>query len=880
MEAVSTVQDSHGLPEASDRQGNDQNEPNKKPSVRKRTKTGCLTCRKRRIKCDEGRPTCANCIKSKRVCEGYNPRVVFKEPLSAAQGPFQSSGYGGNHAPDMGNMHVQFTPSGIRPSLTPIAPRPPVHSGHSAQHGMGIGMSEDVFFTQSGMPASQPQYFDFNAFRTAELYEPPPTFPNPLTASDNEQSMSVMASRTRPIRANWQDELAVPFGGLAQPLTTGHQHISPYDEEDEDAMSISDDGLPEPSNSRGLQSLSKAWNGPRVEARKFDFFAHSGALFSYMDSPANSELRNRGEITVFAYFLNITSPTISMYERHPCDPVEKQDFHSKGHNLWSYTLPVIAFHHPGLLHAMLAMASFQLAKIQGQTHVAAIRHYSRAIRRVARNVNSPSRRTHLATIAATLLLGYFEVWMADHKNWCKHLNGASILLREVPLREQARRCLPKRRLLEQQRSLNDPTFVPKEQENLDFELIRTISGSPIYADDYGLEEDGPDMEHLLDVTGQDIEKFENISDLFWWFCKMDVYQSVLGGTKLFMDYKEWSQIPPRAPMARFGQIFGTYDHLILLLGRVANFAAKDLARKRKVFKAPPGPPSGNTPPPFPGIIPVQGAFQTPMGFSPPRHVSPQSEQSDELDPRARLDAALEEWGSIKQAFDALKDSFGPDFRPLSPEYADRRESPFGLAVQYRTYSIAGVWMNYYMGLIHLHRAHPHMPPAAMQAAGMAAKDTAVYANQIGRIASGLWADNPRSTPDPLLVAALIECSFCLFVAGVQFQVDNQRHWLIQRMSDVAQYTGWQSAKQIATGCEAVWKKAAQMGRGPPYESITRTVEEHAQSIWRTARRLDEVFEKEGDKRIVLARADRAQLALGLLAAEEDLARLELRDDRT
>jgi hypothetical protein len=49
--------------------------------MRKRTKTGCLTCRKRRIKCGEERPTCGNCIKSKRQCEGYNQRVVFKTPM-------------------------------------------------------------------------------------------------------------------------------------------------------------------------------------------------------------------------------------------------------------------------------------------------------------------------------------------------------------------------------------------------------------------------------------------------------------------------------------------------------------------------------------------------------------------------------------------------------------------------------------------------------------------------------------------------------------------------------------------------------------------------------------------------------------------------------
>jgi hypothetical protein len=46
--------------------------------VRKRTKTGCLTCRKRRIKCGEERPVCGNCVKSKRHCEGYIQRIVFK----------------------------------------------------------------------------------------------------------------------------------------------------------------------------------------------------------------------------------------------------------------------------------------------------------------------------------------------------------------------------------------------------------------------------------------------------------------------------------------------------------------------------------------------------------------------------------------------------------------------------------------------------------------------------------------------------------------------------------------------------------------------------------------------------------------------------------
>lgn len=40
--------------------------PSAKP---KRVRTGCLTCRERHLKCDEGLPNCQNCRKSSRVCK-------------------------------------------------------------------------------------------------------------------------------------------------------------------------------------------------------------------------------------------------------------------------------------------------------------------------------------------------------------------------------------------------------------------------------------------------------------------------------------------------------------------------------------------------------------------------------------------------------------------------------------------------------------------------------------------------------------------------------------------------------------------------------------------------------------------------------------------
>ncbi|KAI9848121.1 MAG: hypothetical protein M1838_000646 [Thelocarpon superellum] len=62
-----------------------------KKEIKRRTKTGCLTCRKRRIKCDEAHPTCRNCQKSKRECLGYDP--IFKaQPGPPAIQPAPASG--------------------------------------------------------------------------------------------------------------------------------------------------------------------------------------------------------------------------------------------------------------------------------------------------------------------------------------------------------------------------------------------------------------------------------------------------------------------------------------------------------------------------------------------------------------------------------------------------------------------------------------------------------------------------------------------------------------------------------------------------------------------------------------------------------------------
>ncbi|OAA66154.1 C6 zinc finger domain protein [Cordyceps fumosorosea ARSEF 2679] len=63
--------------------------PVQKPRQRRWTpkvKTGCITCRIRRVKCDEGRPACKKCISTGRKCDGFEISPE-PEPAPCASSP-------------------------------------------------------------------------------------------------------------------------------------------------------------------------------------------------------------------------------------------------------------------------------------------------------------------------------------------------------------------------------------------------------------------------------------------------------------------------------------------------------------------------------------------------------------------------------------------------------------------------------------------------------------------------------------------------------------------------------------------------------------------------------------------------------------------------
>ncbi|OIW31765.1 hypothetical protein CONLIGDRAFT_660025 [Coniochaeta ligniaria NRRL 30616] len=934
---------------------NRDSQQSKKNAVRKRTKTGCLTCRRRRIKCDEGKPTCTNCIKSKRLCEGYNQRLTFKEPLSAyhhhpasffghRQPAFAPRGPDALTAAQLAASHQTRSSIPQGSSLTAIAPKPaefyhfeevyPPRPG-PANGAASVTLSPSTFSPHHGLPASSFNQHQLRTPVSAHAEYATDDFFNPVSPSLTEEPEGLF-SQYSPLddrvpqhfsrnpghhlrNGRENSTQSVDASSHGDPYWSPDDEASMGESEDENEDFAEEDLAHLESNDLGIQvarRMDRKAEYYDARLRTFTGFVDANnVLDTYTPSSTNSPLNDTQTASVFWYFVNVTGPSMSLYERHPFDPsplFQGQPVPKARRHIWTYTFPIISFNHPALLQAILALGSLQMAKLQGIPATASMKHYHLSLRRIAKNYQSPTRRTQPATLAATLLLGFYEVWNGDHGKWCKHMWGARAIIREIPLKEMTKAILGLKRrrqqrlrdlLLQRQQQQRQPHFggfdsfgvaMTAEHGNVEADftdinpgLISQITGKAVTYEDFGLvyDPEGP-KKPTRRYTERDIETYEHTSDLYWWYCKMDVYQSILGATSLFMEYDLWTQCAPRGPFNNTGAIFGTYDHLMLLLGRTCNFVAQDITRKRRALKKGPtgagagaaagqragGIPHGQSPPMMAGLVPTSAFVTVPTGFSPPRETSPQSDRSEDIDLEESTAAAMREWQSIRQAYDIFRANLGPDFDSLGPDLGPPQPSPFGPARTYRTFSIAGIWMNYYMGLIVLHRAHPSRPPIAMVAAGMAAQETGVWANEIGRIAAGLTTEDCRN------------------LAGIStlYRDDAQRHWTVRRLHDIARLTGWQSARQIADGCESAWLKAAQLNKGPPYQRAPDVEALLPQSAWDNARRIDrrirELNNDQGgslsgkrEERFVLTKSEQSHYALGLLSVEHDLERLELRE---
>lgn len=362
-----------------------------------------------------------------------------------------------------------------------------------------------------------------------------------------------------------------------------------------------------------------------------------------------------------------------------------------------------------------------------------------------------------------------------------------------------------------------------------------------------------------------------------------------------LPYHRWADCPPRSEIGDANAIYGSHDYLMLLLGRIASFAANDRPRKIKVNRMRPPPsqsgqqqPSPITPqtpsPPFYGMAPSSGQPQLPRAYGTETIKMVANDMHLNSSP-GKLEAATQkahrEWNEIRAACDNFANRLGWEFRPLTSDEEPSFQTPFGDSCHFRSYEIANLWLVYYLAMLVLLRAHPSKPAAAHVSVGVSARETAWYANEIGRIAAGVTPPDIQSQAHFKFLGAYTGSVVPLFFAGVQYQAAPQRFWTVERLQDIGRTCGWTTAETCANGCETSWTRAATMGRGAPWTRINQDLSSSDQRL--SLRYLLNGEEGQDDmdpldRRLLPYQPDARLLwGYGILGTSEDLAHESIAD---
>lgn len=211
--------------------------------------------------------------------------------------------------------------------------------------------------------------------------------------------------------------------------------------------------------------------------------------------------------------------------------------------------PTLALQNSALLHAMLALASLHVSQLQNVPVTKSLKHYHISLRRVAKTLGDKVQRTKPATLAAAMLLSFYECWCADHQKWSNHLLGAKQLLVQINFAEIAKYVkVTKQKAREHQRMrhlenhrrsgstgfIDDKAHFQSYVEDVDENIVGMLMGKRLRYDQYGevLEELDQDESENKTFTEKEVDDYEIQRDVYWWYAKQDVFQSILGGGKL------------------------------------------------------------------------------------------------------------------------------------------------------------------------------------------------------------------------------------------------------------------------------------------------------------------------------------------------------------
>lgn len=381
-----------------------------------KSRMGCLTCKRRRVKCDETRPSCKNCVRMKLVC-GYTESRDSEEPDPVSKkAKIKLEGNDLIALPSNTSTHSQNYSSPETQQATPDKTPPPSYSDNMngvsglAATALGAGLLNAGNLNNINL-----SHLVNNLSNLGDL--------SGLGNIANLSSLAVLAQLPIDL-SGISSQFGASFDASAAGQGTNLNGTLPTTQRSLMPMPQSMPTPAKPANSNPLPSISPNVSTPSLPNPMSMAASGAGSL-------------NMLDLRLMFHYTSQVSNTITGAGISDTD-------------IWNHDVPMLAFQYPFLMHAILAFSATHLSKTEKGLDHCVTSHRGDALRLLREAILDINANNTDALVASALILIMDSLANASVPSltspkslpasaWIFHVKGAATILTAVwPLTESSR----------------------------------------------------------------------------------------------------------------------------------------------------------------------------------------------------------------------------------------------------------------------------------------------------------------------------------------------------------------------------------------------------------------------------------------------------------
>ncbi|KAF1944297.1 hypothetical protein EJ02DRAFT_420620 [Clathrospora elynae] len=402
-----------------------------------KSRNGCITCKAKRLKCDETKPTCKQCARRAVTCGGYKKDFKwrpFEEPSipgkPAGKLRRESSLHTLPSAPEHFYEHASFHEPQYAFTCTPphayYQPSPPPYP---FVHGPPVQTS---FISPSFTPAdsmyavqrASPFIITPQSISPVDSYAPASLTSQSLVeaeGNDARQPKTTASSSISSGRSPRLVDLLLPGTDLSLPPEEYSSFLSQHE------AFYQPTGLTPPAAmDYDIEEIPRNFNGDsETWVMRLPSPAPSSSSGSSPDSP---EFQIPAQVQ-----LSFASPEslTRRYDRDTCGVLSVKDGPTE--NPWRTLVWPLARDCPALYHAIASMTSFHHSKETPAMRIQGIDHMRNAVHALGAGLQN---MRFDAAISTTLVLAFSESWDQHISTGIDHIKGAKLLINQALVQHQ------------------------------------------------------------------------------------------------------------------------------------------------------------------------------------------------------------------------------------------------------------------------------------------------------------------------------------------------------------------------------------------------------------------------------------------------------------